>query len=42
MHDFFVEAGPDLAHEAYMNAGRYQLYPVGMLPKSSALYQQLF
>jgi hypothetical protein len=42
MHDFFVEAGPDLAHEAYMNAGKYRLYPVGTLPKSSALYQKLF
>jgi hypothetical protein len=42
MHDFFVEAGSDLAHEAYNNSGKYQLYPVAGLPNSSAHYKQLF
>ena len=42
MRDFFVEAGSYLAHEAYNNSGKFQLYPVNKLPKSSSRYQQLF
>ena len=42
MHDLFVEAGPDLAHEAYNNAGKFHPYPVITLQRSSALYQELF
>ena len=42
MYDFFKDAGRDLAYEAYFNTGKYQLYPVGPVPKSSALYAQLF
>ena len=42
MHDFLEEAGSNIAHEAYFNTGKYQLYPVGRNPKSSALYQKLF
>jgi hypothetical protein len=42
MHDFFEYAGDDLAHEAYFNTGKYQLYPIGPNPKSSNLYKELF
>jgi hypothetical protein len=42
MYDFFKEAGSDLSHEAYNNSGKYQLFPVATMPKSSALYQKLF
>jgi hypothetical protein len=42
MHDFLVEAGDGIAHEAYFNTGDKQLYPVGENPKSSALYRELF
>ena len=42
MYDFFKDAGRDLAYEAYFNTGSYQLYPVRSLPRSSALYRDLF
>ena len=40
--DFLREAGNAIAHEAYFNTGKYQLYPVTGNPRSSALYRQLF
>ena len=42
MHDFLQENSADIAHEAYFNTSKYQLYPVGPNPKSSELYRQLF
>lgn len=42
MHEFFREAGDDLAHEGYFNAGSYRLYPVSSLPRSSERYRELF
>ena len=42
MHDFLERNAGTIAHEAYFNTSKYQLYPVGPNPKSSALYQQLF
>ena len=42
MYDFLREAGGSIAHEAYFNTGKYQLYPVTSNPRSSALYRQLF
>ena len=42
MHDFLASAGDSIAHEAYFNTGSYQLYPVRSLPRSSALYRDLF
>ena len=42
MHDFLQWAGGSIAHEAYFNTGKYQLYPVGPNPKSSERYRQLF
>lgn len=42
MHDFLKWAGGSIAHEAYFNTGKYQLYPVGPNPKSSERYRELF
>ena len=42
MHDFLERNQGIVAHEAYFNTSKYRLYPVGSLPESSALYQQLF
>ena len=42
MHDFLKWAGGSIAHEAYFNTGKYQLYPVGPNPKSSQRYRELF
>jgi hypothetical protein len=42
MFNFLQWAGNSIAHEAYFNSSKYQLYPIGPNPKSSALYQKLF
>jgi hypothetical protein len=42
MHDFFHHAGAGLAHEGYFNSGNKQLYPSTNLPRSAALYRELF
>ena len=42
MHKFLSEAGGIIAHEAYFNTSKYQLYPVKSLPKSSQAYKDLF
>ena len=42
MYNFLQWAGNSIAHEAYFNTSKYQLYPIGPNPKSSALYQKLF
>lgn len=42
-HDFFRDAGADLAHEGYLNCGSgYGLYPSDGLPRSSDAYRQLY
>ncbi len=42
MYDFFRDAGSNLAHEGYFNARVHQIYSTTSLPKSSAIYRQLF
>jgi beta-mannanase len=42
MHAFLKEAGNGVAHEAYFNTGKYQLYPKTKLPRSAAAYRELF
>jgi hypothetical protein len=42
MHDFLEWAGDSIAHEAYFNTKEHQLHPTTKLPKSAALYQNLF
>ena len=42
MYNFFRDAGSGLAHEGYFNARVHQIYSTTKLPKSSAMYRQLF
>ncbi|MGD9507329.1 MAG: hypothetical protein AB7I59_01150 [Geminicoccaceae bacterium] len=42
MHDFLQWAGGSIAHEAYFNTGKYQLYPTNRLRKSAEAYRRLF
>jgi hypothetical protein len=42
MHDFLERNAGTIAHEAYFNTGDNQLYPSTRLPKSAALYRDLF
>ncbi len=42
MYAFFRDAGNGLAHEGYFNARVHQIYSATRLPKSSAMYRQLF
>ena len=35
MHDFLERNAGTIAHEAYFNTSKYQLYPVGPNPKSA-------
>jgi hypothetical protein len=42
MHDFLAESGDRIAHEAYFNTKHYQLYPSTQVPRSAALYRELF
>ena len=42
MYNFFRSAGDGLAHEGYLNNGEHQLYSATRLPKTSAMYRQLF
>jgi hypothetical protein len=42
MHDVLERNAAAIAHEAYFNTSEYQLYPSTRVPKSAALYRELF